>query len=175
MKKIVIFEDSLENTVSYVKELSGMDNVEVSCILLYCRSKETALAKIQEMRNEFPENTEIRPVTLWDYERELDAYYAEPQTVFLFDMNLIGDGSTMFENRINVLYAKKRQKSPKEQENPKLPRIWFYTTTKAEQRAILLEKFDYCTLSVKSIGKQGVELDFRGNERFMKCLEEGDV
>lgn len=166
MKNIIIFEDSLENTVAYVRELSAIDKVEVSCILLYCKNESTAIKKINEMKDKFPKSTEIKPVTLWNYEEELDKYYEKPNTLFLFDMNLIGDGSTMFENRINVLYARKKGIDRDH------PRIWFYTTTKAEQRAILLEKFDYCTLPVKGIGKHGVELDFVSNKNFMKCLEE---
>ena len=36
MKKIIIFEDSLENTVAYVGRLAAMEVVSDINILLYC-------------------------------------------------------------------------------------------------------------------------------------------
>lgn len=170
MKKIIIFEDSLENTVAYVGRLAAMEVVSDINILLYCVNTTKAEEKIQELSDKFSEKVKIEKVTLWDYEERLDYFYAQENTLFLFDMNLNGDGSTMFSNRINVMYAKKKKQAGGELPHP---RIWFYTTTKAEQRAVLLEQFPECTLSVQSVDKDGVHLNF--DEEFMQALEVGEV
>lgn len=166
MKKIIIFEDSLENTIAYVKELHEMPSVSEIYILLYCVDKKAADDKIGELSDKFPQGTHIEKVTLWDYEEKLDEFYVQPDTLFLFDMNLYGDGSTVFNNRINVVYAKKKRELP----HGKHPKIWFYTTTKAEQRAVLLEQFPECTLHVRDVGKDGVELEF--DHRFQQAMED---
>lgn len=166
MKKIIIFEDSLENTVAYVNELYQMPSVSEIYILLYCVDTKAADNKIEELSGRFPQETHIEKVTLWDYEEKLDSFYVQSDTLFLFDMNLYGDGSTVFNNRINVIYAKKKRQSA----HGKYPRIWFYTTTKAEQRAVLLEQFPECTLHVRNVGKDGVELEF--DQRFLQAVEE---
>lgn len=166
MKKIIIFEDSLENTVAYVNKLYTMPLVSGVYILLYCVDTKTADEKIQKLSGKFSRETPVEKVTLWDYEEKLDTFYAQPNTLFLFDMNLYGDGSTVFDNRINVMYARKKMNT----EHSVHPRIWFYTTTKAEQRAVLLEKFPDCTLNVQNVGKDGVLLKF--DSRFMEALED---
>ena len=166
MKRIVIFEDSLENTVAYVGELYKLPSVLDVQILLYCVNTAIALERIKELKERFSEKTHIEAVTLWNYEEKLDNFYEQKNTLFLFDMNLNGDGSTMFSNRINVMYARKKMQSDAKR---KYPKIWFYTTTKAEQRAVLLEQFPDCTLQVQSMGRDGVRLDF--DIRFMEALE----
>ncbi|MDD5803058.1 hypothetical protein ACTQWG_18200 [Blautia sp. HCP3S3_H10_1] len=170
MKDIIIFEDSLENTVAYVEKLNEMSLVSKICILLYSVNTEIAQEKINDLKGRFPEKTHIEAVNLWNYEERLDDFYSQKNTLFLFDMNLNGDGSTRFNNRINVMYAKKKRELDSGRRHPK---IWFYTTTKAEQRAVLLEQFPECTLQVSSMGKKGVLLDFT-NTGFMQALEDDE-
>ena len=132
MKKIIIFEDSLENTVAYVGRLAAMEVVSDINILLYCVNTTKAEEKIQELSDKFSEKVKIEKVTLWDYEERLDYFYAQENTLFLFDMNLNGDGSTMFSNRINVMYAKKKKQAGKkvaDLENLKVQRIDHYLST----------------------------------------------
>lgn len=73
---------------------------------------------------------------------------------------------------IVLMLCMQKRKNRQEGELPH-PRIWFYTTTKAEQRAVLLEQFPECTLSVQSVDKDGVHLNF--DEEFMQALEVGEV
>lgn len=64
---------------------------------------------------------ELKDVENLGFEKELDELYADPDIVFFFHLSLPGDRSQYFGDRINVIYAKKKQDAG---EN----RIWFYTT-----------------------------------------------
>lgn len=167
MKKIIILDDSLENVVNCVNELHAMASVSEVFVLLYCENTANVNNRIQGLSEKFSKMPHIETVNIWNYEEKLDEFYCRSDTLFLFDMNLHGDGSTLFNNRINVVYAKNKR----EKEINIYPKIWFYTTSKPEQKSVLLEQFPECTLQVRCIGKDGVHLDF--DDRFLKALTNG--
>ncbi len=135
MKKIVIVEDRPWVTEKDVLRL-GKENIEIAAMIYYPNSNSTKQEQ-ERMVQEFENKTRIK-VQWVNSQKEfvdvMDQWYADEQVVFLVDFDLKGDGSTNFDNRINVLYVKDKQGAGNE-------RFWFYTTGNVDVKSILMAQF----------------------------------
>ena len=135
MKRIVIVEDRPWVTEKDVLRL-GKENIEIAAMIYYPNSNSTKQEQ-ERMVQEFENKTRIK-VQWVNSQKEfvdvMDQWYADEQVVFLVDFDLKGDGSTNFDNRINVLYVKDKQGAGNE-------RFWFYTTGNVDVKSILMAQF----------------------------------
>lgn len=119
---IVILEDRpwvMKNNIINLQQRG----VTVHKILYYCERDDRynkSINRINELEDEL--NLEITRVTSFDFEEKLDQIFNFTTSIFLFDMDLVGDFSKHFQERINVMYAEDKR------ENGNGDRIWFYTT-----------------------------------------------
>lgn len=143
MKRIVIVEDRPWVTEQDVLRL-GEENIEIAAMIYYPNSNSTKQEQ-ERMVQEFENNTGIN-VQCVNSQKEfvdvMDQWYADEQVVFLVDFDLKGDGSTNFDNRINVLYVKDKQGAGKK-------RFWFYTTGNVDVKSILMAQFKGHVIDVK--------------------------
>lgn len=107
-----------------VKEaIEKMEHMDLHTIrMVYYKNDydEQEQIKIQNMCQEL--GIELCCVNNLNFDHELDRLYQQDKNmIFFFDMDLNGDYSFHFEERINVIYALKKQ-----QEDDF--RIWFYST-----------------------------------------------
>ena len=137
MKKIVIVEDRPWVTEKDVLRL-GKENIEIAAMIYYPNSNSTKQEQ-ERMVQEFENKTRIK-VQWVNSQKEfvdvMDQWYADEQVVFLVDFDLKGDGSTNFDNRINVLYVKDKERQGESNE-----RFWFYTTGNVDVKSILMAQF----------------------------------
>ena len=137
MKRIVIVEDRPWVTEKDVLRMKK-ENIEIAAMIYYPNSNSTKQEQ-ERMVLEFTNNTGVNVIWV-NNQREfvdaMDQWYADEQVVFLVDFDLKGDGSTNFDNRINVLYVKDKEKQGAGNE-----RFWFYTTGNVDVKSILMAQF----------------------------------
>lgn len=163
MKKIVIVEDRPWVTEKAVLEMRDK-NIEVAAMVYYPNSNSTR-EKQEEKVKEFYAHTKVK--VKWvsnqkEFEDVMDEWYKDEQVVFLVDFDLKGDGSTNFDTRINVRYAKKQEKQ--EQGNK---RFWFYTTGNVDVKNILATQFKNHVIDVLEFLDMQVEWDMEQIERMV--------
>lgn len=135
MKKIVIVEDRPWVTEQDVLSMKKQ-NIEIAAMIYYPNPNSTKQEQ-EELVQKFTNNTGVN--VQWvnnqkEFVDAMDQWYADQQVVFLADFDLKGDGSTNFDNRINVLYVKDKQGTGNE-------RFWFYTTGNVDVKSILMAQF----------------------------------
>ncbi len=103
--KISILEDRPWVVKEFVKELRERE-AEIQNIFYFCE-KDSEYERSSEHMEQLEEelNVPIIRVESYDFEEKLDQCYSDPDIRFLFDMDLTGDYSAHFLERINVLYA----------------------------------------------------------------------
>lgn len=120
---ITVLEDRphvLRDAVNEIRKL-GVDTINVVC---YTPDKEEDPDFEKEAKSICDEmGVNFIFVENSSFNRVLDELYKDKSLKFLFDMDLLGDLSKHFLQRINVCYA--REKRDKEKNDG---RIWFYTT-----------------------------------------------
>jgi hypothetical protein len=119
--KITIVEDRptvMREAILQMKDLG----IQTECIICY----DNQINRAQEVQKAISEmcerlNIQLKHASNIDFNKILDEAFKDKEMIFLFDMDLMLDFSRRFEERINVIYAKKKQEEGEE-------RIWFYTT-----------------------------------------------
>lgn len=137
MKKIVIVEDRPWVTEEAVKKIQE-ENIEIVAMVFY-PNLNSPKQKQEQLIEKFKKNTGVDVKTVSsqrEFEEVMDILYQKEENVFLMDFDLKGDGSTNFDNRINVRYVKKRERE--EHENK---RFWIYTTGNVDVKNILAVQF----------------------------------
>lgn len=141
--KISILEDRPWVMKEFVKELRER-NVQIQNIFYFCE-KDSEYNKsfdhLTQLENEL--DIPIIRVESYDFEEQLDQYYSDPDIRFLFDMDLTGDYSAHFLERINVLYALEKLRNGDNH-------IWFYTTGPASAKEQLEKTFTGHIIPVES-------------------------
>jgi hypothetical protein len=137
MKRIVIVEDRPWVTQREVLEIKKQE-IEVAAMIYYPNSNSTKQEQ-EKLVQEFENKTGVD--VQWvnsqsEFVDAMDRWYADERVVFLVDFDLKGDGSTNFDNRINVLYVKAKEKQEKGKE-----RFWFYTTGNVDVKSILMAQY----------------------------------
>lgn len=137
MKKIVIVEDRPWVTEQDVLSMKK-ENIEIAAMIYYPNSNSTKQQQ-EELVQKFTNNTGVN--VQWvnnqkEFVDAMDQWYADQQVVFLVDFDLKGDGSTNFDNRINVLYVKDKEKQGTRNE-----KFWFYTTGNVDVKSILMAQY----------------------------------
>ncbi len=132
--KISILEDRPWVVKEFVKELRERE-AEIQNIFYFCE-KDSEYERSSEHMEQLEEelNVPIIRVESYDFEEKLDQCYSDPDIRFLFDMDLTGDYSAHFLERINVLYALEKLHGGDN-------RIWFYTTGPASAKEQLEKTF----------------------------------
>ena len=137
MKRIVIVEDRPWVTEKDVLRMKK-ENIDIAAMIYYPNSNSTKQDQ-ERMVQKFTNNAGVN-VKWVNNQREfvdaMDQWYAKEQVVFLVDFDLKGDGSTNFDNRINVLYVKDKERQGESNE-----RFWFYTTGNVDVKSILMAQF----------------------------------
>ena len=119
---IAILEDRPMVMKSAIERFNDM-GIHTTCIICYdnrMNQDERMKEAVHMMCKEY--GIEVLHANKQNFDLVLDQVYQDEEIQFLFDMDLLDDGSNRFEERINVIYAMRK----KEQENGN--RIWFYTT-----------------------------------------------
>lgn len=108
IKKLVILDDRIENIKSYVEGLKGFYAIEDITVLLFVGSSNNEKPIKEENLKWFESNNiDFDCANVWSLKDKLDELY-KGDCVFLFDLILEGDGSRIFDGRINVMYATKK-------------------------------------------------------------------
>ncbi|MCM1043919.1 MAG: hypothetical protein NC417_00260 [Candidatus Gastranaerophilales bacterium] len=109
---------------------------------------------------------ELKDIENLGFESKLDELYAEPDMVFFFHLSLPGDRSQYFGDRINVVYAKKKQDAG---EN----RIWFYTTAGVDSISLVNRTFDDHCIPVLDVEEDQYIFDYEYIKKKVLGLKHG--
>lgn len=96
-----------------------------------------------------------------NFNEELDKLYCEKDRIFLFDMDLAGDYSRHFEDRINAIYAKNKKREENSQ-----GRIWFYTSGPAS--AVEQIKINFPDRNVPVVNFDPVDQQLYFDEKYIE-------
>lgn len=133
--KVTILEDRpwvMEGCIRKMREM-GLEVVEMLYYYNIISEREENLHYVEKMCREL--NLQLCCVDNGNFEEQLNKLYEVQEMLFFFDMDLIGDYSSHFDERINTIYAKKKKK-----EDGGDGRIWFYTSGPASA----VEQIDMC-------------------------------
>lgn len=131
-KKIYILEDHPERLEEYVKKIKKNPLVKSVEVLYYVSDWEKK-KNIEDLEKVL--DTEVEIVSILDFQEMLDELYAEPNSLFVFDTQLLERDDQVFEYRINVSYALRKR-----EENSNF-RIWFYTVAGANYLRLIEDYF----------------------------------
>lgn len=169
MRNVVIVEDRLERGISLAQQFQEIAekhsdwNVSVESVCYFHTNTKSAKEEIKK----YPGlNYEIIPVSLWNFNEQMDQYYlAEDKYVIVFDFLLDNDGSDgNMENRVNIRYAKNKMAENK---------IWFYTATGITTERILKELVgEEHVLEVAESNSKCLRLNIEENKDFVKLISE---
>lgn len=117
----------------------------------------------EEVRR-FEEATEIRvkKIDETDFHEKMEGYYAKDYVIFM-DLNLTGNSAKYFNERINVQYAREKQKQKGEGER----QIWFYTTGASLDADFLSSEFPNNVIEVISFVDGKAQLDMEKSWRVL--------
>lgn len=120
---ITILEDRPETMKTLVATIKEMGSC-IQNIVCYTSDKENADG-FQEYAKSVCKEMGVNCILVDNitFDRVLDELYKDKEMQFWFDMDLVGDFSNHFLQRINVSYARKKKEKEKDD-----GRIWFYTT-----------------------------------------------
>lgn len=120
---ITILEDRPRLMWEAVETLKtmGIYTKNIICYRNDLNKEEAYQKKIETMCNQL--GVKLFLVDNDSFSTVLDEFYKDKEMVFFFDMDLLGDYSHHFLQRINVIYALKKKEMEKND-----GRIWFYTT-----------------------------------------------
>lgn len=169
MCNVVIVEDRLESGISLARqfqEIAGKHsdwNVSVESVCYF--QKNEKLAK-EEIGKYIDLSYEIIPLSLWNFNEQLDKYYfADEKYVIVFDFLLDDDGSEgRMEERVNIRYAKNKMSENK---------IWFYTARGITTERILKELVgEDHVLGVAESNSKCLRLNIEENKDFVKLISD---
>jgi hypothetical protein len=152
--KIVILEDRPLVMMKSIKQMKEM-GIDTERIIFFDAEKEN---HENERAAEYRKTLETRCkemdiqlsiVNNCDFETTLDELYKDPDIIFFFDMDLVGDYSQHFVERINVIYALKKKEQEKNE-----GRIWFYTTGPRSAIEQINDNFSNRNIPVKEYDTQ---------------------
>ena len=122
--ELTILEDRPYNLLEAIEKMETMGIHTQNMIFFHSKETFHSDIAISKIENEFERRkVNFIKVDIDSFENKMDSLYQDKGMVFFFDMDLRGDYSLHFLERINVEYALQK----KRQENGD-GRIWFYTT-----------------------------------------------
>lgn len=163
--KITILEDRPTVMKEAIKKMEtlGIHTAGIVCYKNADNQSPETQKLIQKTCSEL--KVELCYVDNSNFHTVLDSIYKKDrEMVFLFDMDMIGDFSQHFEERINVIYALK-----KKAEEGDDGRIWFYTTGPASAVEQINKKFPNRNIPVPEfdVKEKQVVFDYNFIEKAM--------
>lgn len=152
MKRIVLVEDKPWKARNQILEMERV-GIHTEAVLFFNNMRRQQLSKqILEWLEEFEKaiGQQVRFVGNLDFNQVLDEYYSKSDVVIVMDLGLIGDGSKVFSERINVRYAKSKDEKD---------RIWFYTVGPRDQKALLFDNFPNHVLDADTLEDEQLKWD----------------
>ena len=163
MKKWIIVEDRpwvMRHTIENIKRCSERDDSGIasfiSPIILYYTgdtvqqieaTKKKYGKDVDTFRSET--NLEFQEINAVNFNEKMDQFYQNKYIIFM-DLNLTGNTAMYFNERINVKYAKGKQKNQQ---------IWFYTTGASYDADFLHKEFPDNVIDVVSFVDGKAQLD----------------
>lgn len=152
IKKIVLVEDKPWKVRNQILEMKSV-GIQTETVLFFSNMKRQQLSnRVLEWLVKFETaiGQQVRFVGNLDFNQVLDEYYSKSDVVIVMDLGLIGDGSKVFSERINVRYAKSKDEKD---------RIWFYTVGSIDQEMILRNNFSHHVIDADTCENEQIEWD----------------
>lgn len=165
--RVVVVEDQPLKMSTSIKTLQEM-GIEVVQLIYACFDDDTyqeTYKWVEDMCGEL--GISFKRAEHYNFDVVMDTFYEKPDIIFFCDFNLYLGQEKYPEERVNVLYAKKKM----EQEEGKLNRIWFYTTAGASANEQINTYFPGHNITVTSVKNNQVLLSFDKVKQIMQSVE----
>lgn len=159
--RIVIVEERPWKMKESIKKIQNMGLI-IEHLIYACFEDdifEATQERVEDMCNEL--GIAVTRTDHYQFTAVLDEFYTEPDIVFFCDYNLYLSQEKYPDERINVIYAKKKM----QEENGMLNRIWFYTTAGENANEQINTCFPGHNITVSFVRDNQVLLDFDEVER----------
>lgn len=126
MKKLAILEDRPWIMRKMLEPLRNQYMLNELIIIYYDGPKAHSNENANDILEEYAtKGVKVCRVNNLNFEKTLNDLFGDEERIFFFNLVLTNDNASYFEDRINVVYAKKKKE---------YKRIWFYTT--ADRKSI---------------------------------------
>lgn len=167
MVRVVIVEDQPLKMRESIKKMQNMGLI-IEHLIYACFEDdifEATRKQVGDMCKEL--KIKVTRAVHYQFDSILDSFYKESEIVFFCDYNLYLGQEKYPDERINVIYAKKKM----QEENGMLNRIWFYTTAGENANEQINTCFPGHNITVSSVRDNQVLLDFDEVERIRLNME----